>query len=1097
MVANSANRRSLNGRWLLLNYSIELLNRILLRSALSRVRRAQIESQRDALNQQMRQAVGRLTCAKAATRPSTHSAAPGRVSRTTCGPRDHLSAAVGHHHIAIGSGYTCAKSLVSTDERTMHKSSSRGRIVATDAPMVARATELERVLSALDDTVAMRRLQMVLLAGEPGVGKTRLARESLARAGARGALVFAGRCFEQHTAIPFFPFTEPFAAALAEAPAELQAELRDGWPELAYIVPELGSTPTTEGQETQPQVFRAAAAFLHALAGVKPLVLMLDDLHWADSTSLALLLYLGRHLHDTRMLIVGTYRDMEVGRQHPLEPILRELIHDRVVEEIHLGRLSLAGTDELVRSRVAVEDVSDELITLVHERAQGNPFFTEELLAAYVEDGAPPGAEVGLQPARLPRLRVPHSIRSVVGERVGRLPSEAQELLSAASILGQEFDLPVLVAAIDRPEPEVFTGLDAALESRLVEESRDGHGGRFAFVHALIQQTLYEELPAHRRRRLHLRVGGVLEKLRAEHAGATAELAWHFLQGGDTATAATYAIRAGDDAAGRYAHAEAAHHYAIAVEALRELGGAARAAEVQCRLAGELFDLNRLPDALAAYEAALAAFERRGDRAGQASAHWGLGRLHLGRYDIRAAETHLDAALRLRPAEPEDADLARLLVDAARAKAFNADAVAAGQLADRAVTLAERLGDADLIARALVGFAEAHAADTRDRRLIELLDRAEGLARTASDWRTQTRVFVNRSVSHINLGELENGLADLHHAVETADRSGETQRLAFAYQAVGLESVGAGAWEEGRAAARAGLALDPQRRLNGVVGPAVLAWMEGHYEESLSHLRAFWSDARQRRDSQGVAYGLALLADYTLQLDRPSEAEAPAREAAEVTRSSWPSMLGFVAPLAEILVCVHSPDAEAVLSDAERLIEQTEKLVARPQLLRARGRLLMQRGDLTGAIETLDASSAVARSQHATIELGRSLAVLADAGRKHGDEALVAQADAERAAIVERIGPEVRGLAWAQDAPSAGHAPRGGAGRLSPRELEVVALIARGLTDRQIAEQLVITEGTTGTHVAHILNKLGFHTRTQIATWAVQQGLAAASPTLS
>jgi len=202
-------------------------------------------------------------------------------------------------------------------------------------------------------------------------------------------------------------------------------------------------------------------------------------------------------------------------------------------------------------------------------------------------------------------------------------------------------------------------------------------------------------------------------------------------------------------------------------------------------------------------------------------------------------------------------------------------------------------------------------------------------------------------------------------------------------------------------------------------------------------------------------------------------------------------MAGFVAPLAETLVCLHAPDAEAVLSDAERLIEQTEKVVARPQLMRARGRLLMHHGDLTGAIETLDASAAVARSQHAFIELGHTLAVLADAARKHGDEATAAQADRERAAIVERIGPEVRGLSWAQDLPSArnqiGKRVRSHPGLpappLSPREREVAALVAQELTDRQIADRLVTTEGTAGVHVGHILNKLGFHTRTEIARW--------------
>jgi predicted ATPase len=224
------------------------------------------------------------------------------------------------------------------------------------------------------------------------------------------------------------------------------------------------------------------------------------------------------------VLLLGTYRDAEVGHQHPLDLTLRELTRDRQAEEIHLARLSLPGTAELVRSRLAPETISDRLVMLVHERAQGNPFFTEELLTALVEQDALTPADRGPQSAALPRVRVPHSIRSVVGERVGRLPPASQELLLLASILGQEFDLDVVLTASDLSEAEILAALDAALAARLLEESRTGYGERFAFVHALIQQTLYEELPAHRRRRLHLRLGEALEKLRAGQPAVTARV---------------------------------------------------------------------------------------------------------------------------------------------------------------------------------------------------------------------------------------------------------------------------------------------------------------------------------------------------------------------------------------------------------------------------------------------------------------------------------------------------------------------------------------------------------------------------------------------
>jgi DNA-binding CsgD family transcriptional regulator len=291
-----------------------------------------------------------------------------------------------------------------------------------------------------------------------------------------------------------------------------------------------------------------------------------------------------------------------------------------------------------------------------------------------------------------------------------------------------------------------------------------------------------------------------------------------------------------------------------------------------------------------------------------------------------------------------------------------------------------------------------------------------------------------------------------------------------------------------------GLALDPHGQ--GVAGKAVLAWLEGRHEDALTHFRAFWSDGRERGDVQAMAYGLAALADYMLQLGRAFDAEAPAREAGAVIRSSWPSIAGFIAPIAEALVCLEAPDAEQVLSDAEQFVEQTGKAVAGPQLMRARGMLVRQHCDLSGAIEMLEASAALARSQQARIEVGRTLTVLADAAQMRGDRGLAGRADLERATIVDQIGPEVRGLAWARDFTvdnPARKRTRSGSRRttmpLSPREREVAALIARRLTDRQIADQLVVTEGTAGVHVTHILNKLGYHTRAEIANWAVQHGL--------
>jgi len=224
---------------------------------------------------------------------------------------------------------------------------------AVAGPLIGRDRELARVVRAWDDVVGGRG-RIVFLAGEPGVGKTRLAREAMARAVEDGASALVGRSFEQQSSIPFFPFTEALAEGLANGPSELRDSSFEDLPELAYLIPDMapattGGIPTADTQQSQLRVFRAATGLLHALSETAPLVLVLEDLHCADATSLDLLLYIGRHLATERILLLGTYRDVEVGRQHPLEETLRELDRERLVEDVQLRGLGRDDTGTLIR----------------------------------------------------------------------------------------------------------------------------------------------------------------------------------------------------------------------------------------------------------------------------------------------------------------------------------------------------------------------------------------------------------------------------------------------------------------------------------------------------------------------------------------------------------------------------------------------------------------------------------------------------------------------------------------------------------------------------------------------------------------------------
>ncbi len=876
--------------------------------------------------------------------------------------------------------------------------------------LVGREEEGTRVQAALERTLAGQG-RLLLLSGEPGVGKTRLAQEALRQARERGFRTLVGRCYEQHASLPFFPIAEALAGGLASTPVALRAEVARRFPELGYLLPDLiAGVPSLSGEDARFRILRAAGGFFQELAGDAPLVLLLDDLQWADSASLELLLHLCRYLRSDRVLLLGTYCDAEITRQHLLEATLADLARERLVEEIRLHGLPREGIAALFRARFEVDEVADDLVDLLHSRTEGNAFFIEEVLAALIEQGIIYREGTRWERGVVGDLDVPRSIRSVVGQRVGRLSPEAQDLLRVASVLGQEWSLDLLLEAADQPEATVLDYLDAALAARLLEERRLVRLDRYGFAHSLIQQALYDEVPAHRLRRLHLRAGEALERMHGGKADAWAELARHFLAAGQEERATRYAIQAGNHAASLFAHSEAIRHYETALALLEDAGDLSGVAALQRKVAAELTHLNRIPEALATATAALVTYERLGDAAGQAMAHREIAWIHQLQSDLPAASPHLDAALALWPAEQEDANLARLLIDVARARTYALDYAEAAPLIERGLALAERLGESGLQAQALIeqGIAQVHQG-TVAQQAATLFDRAEPLARRADNPLTLGRIHRWRGVARWTAGDLLGSCVEAQRAIEVTERAVLPGAVAFHYAMLAHFCLELGAWEDGRAASRKALALQPAS-----VAAAELRWMEGAYAEALDLLREHLALARRRDDLLLIVEYLTALADRSLQIGQVQEAHTPAREAAALARTHgfWRTT-GAFSTLAEVTVRANAADIAEILREATTIVHLYLVEVARPQLLRAQGLFLQQQGELERALATLQASAETARLQGALPQLGRTLAVLAEAARSADNAGLAQEADGERAALIARIGVEACGLAWA------------------------------------------------------------------------------------
>jgi class 3 adenylate cyclase len=490
--------------------------------------------------------------------------------------------------------------------------------------MVAREAEVERLDAALDAVVAGS-ARLVLLAGEPGVGKTRLAQEVMLAARARGFMVATGRCYEPQQMVPYYPFLEALHHAYLQVPPALQREVPSRWPLLPRLLPDrvershgderFGSS----GEDDQQRLFWQVTGFLQALAVERPLALVLDDLHWADGASLALLQHLARHTRAHRVFLLGTYRDVEVNRRHPLEGALRDLVREQLLERLAVRRLTAEGTAALIRATLDTETVSPELTQLLYQRAEGNPFFTRELLRALLDQGviSPDGAGA---PGKgdADELTVPESVRSVIGQRLARLAEETQAQLLEASVLGQTFAFTDLCAMSRRDEPEVERALDEAVAAGMIwevkAESSAARQADYSFSHALLQQAVAAELSARHRRRLHQAAGEALERQpEQERTRRCAELAWHFLEADAPSHALPYVLEAGDQALAVYAFTEAERRFATAAELAQQLGDEEAQLRASEQLGRALMYLGKEAQAFTVLQSAAADAERRGD----------------------------------------------------------------------------------------------------------------------------------------------------------------------------------------------------------------------------------------------------------------------------------------------------------------------------------------------------------------------------------------------------------------------------------------------------------------------------------------------------
>jgi len=420
--------------------------------------------------------------------------------------------------------------------------------------------------------------QLVLLSGEPGIGKTRLVQELATQVQVQGGRVLTGVSYPEQPAT-YGAFAYLVRAYLEQyleypfpvLPVPVLADLLSLAPGMVHRFSEIPQNPRLEPQDERLRLFGHLVEWCRLLAAQAPLMLVLEDIHWAEEGTLALLLHLSRVTQDQPMLLVATYRETDLGDNPPLQDTLRALVRERLGKRVKLSRLDEKSTEDLLNALFA-EAVAPEFLVGIYRETEGVPFFVEEVCKALVESeqvvytGGHWQWSPELGSANLEDLAIPQSVQIALQRRSAHLASEAQELLTVAAVLGRVFDFELLAAVSGAGEEAIIATLEAAEDAQLVQEQSGMHGGTFEFTHALIPGTLVEGLSGLRRRRWHQKTAGVLADLRPQETALIAQHHWQ----AENQAGVPYLKQAGDQAAERYANADAVTWYSRALELVPE-----------------------------------------------------------------------------------------------------------------------------------------------------------------------------------------------------------------------------------------------------------------------------------------------------------------------------------------------------------------------------------------------------------------------------------------------------------------------------------------------------------------------------------------------
>jgi DNA-binding CsgD family transcriptional regulator len=991
--------------------------------------------------------------------------------------------------------------------------------------LVGRAPERDALYRLVDRTRSGQG-QVAFVYGEAGIGKSRLVAEAKAYAGAHDFLLLQGSCFQVDSSYPYAPLLDLLRAAAA--PTSLGAALDPIVLEFARLLPELAPSlagplpaPLSDPEQEKRRLFAALTRFFKERASQRPVLLVIEDLHWCDDISLEFLQSLARFCAAQPLLLLMTYRSDEV--QPSLQRCLAQLDRARLSQELQLALLSRSDVDAMLGAMFALPETEQaSLLNLVYPLTEGNPFFVEEVLTSLISRGELLPDNGAWQRKPLPDQRsaqvpVPRSVQDAVQQRTQHLSTEAMQVVTLAAIAGRRFDFAVLQQILHCDEERLLLLIKELLATRFVVEVS---AEQFAFRHALTQQAIYARLLARERRSLHSTLAQAIEHLFAATPmldAQLADLAYHYYEAGVWEKALEYEQRAGARALALYAQHAAIAHFTHALSALHHLSEAQPSPVYRQR--GQAYEaLGEFACALSDYEHAVEAARAAQDRPMEWQSMMALGFLWTGRdYEqaggwfqrasdlaegladptLRARslnrlgnwlintgrvqqglEAHQEA-LQLFETRADTQGMAETLDLLGMAHGFSGDPANAVKHFGRAIELFRTLGDNQSLVSSLAGRAIDSTPETIETAYSTLRTRDECLQDTAEALRLSRQThsqagqaFVECVTTQVysSFGEFGQALAHAQEALRIATAIEHQQWLVGSYGALGQLYL---------------LMLEPALAISAL-------------DAGLAGARTLGSAYWIRNLTSYLALACALRRDFpraeeVLNAVMPQEKQ-PGNSGERQVARAWGELA-----LAQGKPAIALHIAEQLILSAPGDVRQQPI----PHLLALKGEALLALKHLEEASEALEGAklgaeqrqaSSVLRRVHASLGLVYHLLLQEDQAQR--EWSLAREIIAQLASTIDQIYlrdnfiQAARQFLPAEKSPLSRKVAAEKLGGLTEREIEVLRYVAQGLTDVQVAEQLVISHRTVHSHLNSVYSKLGITSRSAATRYAIEHELA-------